>query len=185
MSKKIKKTIPLSPPDIGGLGDFKKSGFSLIELLTVITIIGILSSIAVPSYMKFYRQTNLKNAVGELKSGLNEAFSHARSHSETVIVTGAEDAQTFLVESCETKDCINKKSVEGFENITFKGKVFLKTTFEIKFLAPFGNIDYDKNRADNPNEVELEIKLENQDASQSLKIYKKSGLVETLKYTPK
>lgn len=48
------------------LGD--QRGFTLVELMVVVAIIAILSSIAIPSYQDYVRRSRAANALGELSS---------------------------------------------------------------------------------------------------------------------
>lgn len=46
----------------------KKAGFTLIELMVVVAVIGILAVIAIPSYQSYIVKTQLNRAVGELST---------------------------------------------------------------------------------------------------------------------
>ncbi len=163
--------------------NIKHFGFTLIELLVTITIIGIITVIAVPNYLKYYQRIHLKNAVSELKSALNEGFSYARSHSKHVVLTTVKEGETFFLEFCEKSDCVDKVFLPGFNDILFKGKSkIISDDLDIKFLAPYGNIEnLDLTGAGDI----VEIKIDNPIGEQRLRIYKKSGLVETLPFTSK
>lgn len=61
-----------------------KSGFSFVELLVVITIMGILMSITAASYSNLRRSTNLKNAALQLKSDIRYAQNKALAGDKRV-----------------------------------------------------------------------------------------------------
>lgn len=57
------------------------SGFSLIELLTVVAIIGVLSLISVPAFMNFRRSADFKSGMRNFTTDLRNARAAAISNS--------------------------------------------------------------------------------------------------------
>lgn len=60
----------------------RQSGFTLIELMIVVSIIGILSVIAIPSYQHYVVDTQVKRAYGELsayRSAFEERYSAGKN----------------------------------------------------------------------------------------------------------
>src|SRR3979490_2262373 len=58
----------------------RQKGFSLIELLIVVTIILIISAIAIPNLMKSKQQANETAAVGALKALTESAVMYSNSY---------------------------------------------------------------------------------------------------------
>jgi type IV fimbrial biogenesis protein FimT len=65
----------------------KDSGFTLVEVMIVIAIIGIIASLAVPSYRDMVESNRLKQAAESLKSDLQFARAEAIKKSSNVLVT--------------------------------------------------------------------------------------------------
>jgi len=60
------------------------SGFTLIEVLVVVAMVGILSAIAAPSWLAFTNNQRLRAANGKVFSAINEAKSKAKTDKVTV-----------------------------------------------------------------------------------------------------
>jgi len=67
------------------VGYVSTRGFTLIEVLVVIAMVGILSAIAAPSWLAFTNNQRLRAANGKVFSAINEAKSKAKTDKSTVI----------------------------------------------------------------------------------------------------
>ena len=65
----------------------RESGFSLIELMIVVAIIGIASALAIPNYVEWKAQHDLRVAVSEFSSNLTLARVVAMNRNRQATVT--------------------------------------------------------------------------------------------------
>jgi len=68
-SKKLKKTSTTTQPRISAETYFRAPGFTLVEILVVIAVIGLLAAIAIPQFMTYKREA----IDAEMKSDLRNA----------------------------------------------------------------------------------------------------------------
>lgn len=69
-----------------------KKGFTLVELVVVIAIIGVLAAILVPSMMGYVKKSRLKTANGNAKTAYNAVAEYLADQETQGKLAGASDA---------------------------------------------------------------------------------------------
>ena len=127
-------------------------GFTLLELLMVITIVGVLASIAVPSFSDTIERNRLKEAAESLKSDLmfakTEAIKRSQNIGVTLVKSGADwcygindDNTACACGTVATANCAIK-SVDGtqFKNVSLDSAPSTTFTFRRGTATSIGPI---------------------------------------------
>lgn len=142
-------------------------GFTLIELVVVLALLGILASLIAPSFMSYQNKTRLRMSAQLVETSLSEAFSLARSEPAFFIVEAQTQGRNVQLKRCdEGCDCDDVQ-----EDQPLSQSVTNETAFEICFAPPYGDI------VDMASE-ETNIFLTNGDQRTGIKIWHRSGLIE-------
>lgn len=100
------------------------SGFTLVELIIVVAIVGILSAVAIPQFLRVRARAEAKTNIGE-QVGLAKECATLIVGQEPVVAVGGVDCGkdatggSFVAEwntsmnSSDGVDCINKENITG------------------------------------------------------------------------
>ncbi len=141
----------------------RSAGFTAIELIVVIALVGFFATISAPIFSEYFDSSRLKYSQQILETTLGQAFSYARSHPETVTVSGVENSRKLSI--------VYEGGNSRFQEL--ERGVTLDSDFFITFLPPYGDIDLDGILP--PTEIELNGK----NYSTKTEIHRASGLIET------
>ncbi|OYY93121.1 MAG: hypothetical protein B7Y41_13305 [Hydrogenophilales bacterium 28-61-23] len=76
----------MPPPSAGRSGPRRRSGFTLIELMVTISIVAIMATIAVPSFIELIRNSRLTSQANDFVLALMYAKSEAIKRVQSVVV---------------------------------------------------------------------------------------------------
>lgn len=106
--------------DLGGGG---ARGFSLIELMIVVAIVGIMAMIAGPSFIEISAQSQVKTVASDLQATMMRARSEAikRSAAITITPTNGNWAEGWsIANGIDTHGAVNV-AINGPASITYNG----------------------------------------------------------------
>lgn len=101
---------------------YRERGFTLVELMIVIVVLGILAAIAAPNYQSFMAQRRLNGAARQIMSDLMNARMLSVTQNRNVQVTFPTSAgDSYTYDSTDTTVTRNIQTGSGYHDVTVMG----------------------------------------------------------------
>src|SRR5689334_8817853 len=92
----------------------RASGYTVLELMVTVTVLGILASLAIPSVTDFFRNNRRSVLVNELLASLMLARSEAARTGQPIVVCGVHDADDDHVLDLAERSCTGTDGSDGW-----------------------------------------------------------------------
>jgi type IV fimbrial biogenesis protein FimT len=137
----------------------KSSGFTLIELITSIAVLGILLAIAAPSFNRFMRNIEVRNAAESILSGIQRARAEAVGRNTNVSFTLSNDSSWTVSVVAPAAQIESRPANEGSQNVTRTITGSATITFNnlgiIANAEPLQQIDFSAEGSNRPLRVTI------------------------------
>ena len=108
----------------------KNNGFTLLEMLITVIVVGILAAILAPNLIGLYNQNQVRDGLAKVESSLKEAQRQAIKLSKTCTVSFNTTSKTI---TASPNGCLlSNRTLEGSVNITTNDST-PSTTFNMPF----------------------------------------------------
>ena len=116
----------------------KNTGFTLIEVVTVVIVIGVIAAIAAPNFLGLLNRNRANSAIGAIEGAIREAQRQATKDSQSCTVN-VTSATRIVSGGCLLSNRVldNNVTIDADRTITFSGKG--NTTSETTIVVSTNN----------------------------------------------